>query len=233
MNSITCTPQGAIQKSFCTTREAGTLLGVSAGTVQLWVDSGLLQAWRTAGGHRRVLLDSVNRLLQKNEVSEPSVTSHLATQAFGPRRPYIMVVDDDEHMLGLYQIHMSRWPMAPEINRISDAVEALLSIGKRCPDLLITDLQMPGMDGFNMLRVLRGVPEMTNTTIVVASVLDAHDIEQSGGIPAGIEVLPKPVPFGRLLTIATGILNQSRFQRPSSGNDLFRSTPMSPPAFGI
>ncbi len=54
-----------IAKSFCTTREAATLLGVSVGTVQLWVESGLLRAWKTAGGHRRVMRDSVERLLRK------------------------------------------------------------------------------------------------------------------------------------------------------------------------
>lgn len=46
--------ESAIKKSFCTTREAAGLLGVSVGTVQLWVESGLLQAWKTSGGHRRV-----------------------------------------------------------------------------------------------------------------------------------------------------------------------------------
>jgi excisionase family DNA binding protein len=52
---------GVVKKSFCTTREAATLLGVSVGTVQLWVENGLLQAWKTAGGHRRVMRDSIAR----------------------------------------------------------------------------------------------------------------------------------------------------------------------------
>ncbi|MCX7151170.1 MAG: response regulator [Proteobacteria bacterium] len=41
-----------IQKSFCTTREAARMLGISLSTAQLWVDSGLLQGWKTDGGHR-------------------------------------------------------------------------------------------------------------------------------------------------------------------------------------
>ena len=43
-----------VEKVFCTTSEAATILAISVGTVQLWVDSGLLVAWKTAGGHRRV-----------------------------------------------------------------------------------------------------------------------------------------------------------------------------------
>jgi excisionase family DNA binding protein len=203
-----------VEKSFCTTREAATLLGVSVGTVQLWVESGLLQAWKTAGGHRRVLRDSVDRLLQKKPASMALVAGPgEATQAES-RRLRIVVVDDDEHMLGLYRIQMARWPMAPEVTVFDNAVAALLAIGRSCPDLLVTDLHMPGMDGFNMLRVLSTAPEISKTTIVVASALEATAIEQRGGLPPGVELLPKPVPFDRLLVIATGILKQGRFLRP-------------------
>jgi CheY-like chemotaxis protein len=109
---------------------------------------------------------------------------------------------------------MARWPMAPEVTVFDNAVAALLAIGRSCPDLLVTDLHMPGMDGFNMLRVLSTAPEISKTTIVVASALEATAIEQRGGLPPGVELLPKPVPFDRLLVIATGILKQGRFLRP-------------------
>lgn len=46
---------------YCTTAEAARSLGVSIRTIQLWVDGGVLTAWKTVGGHRRILLDSVER----------------------------------------------------------------------------------------------------------------------------------------------------------------------------
>lgn len=205
--------EAKVDKSFCTTREAATLLGVSVGTVQLWVESGLLQAWKTAGGHRRVHRDSVENLLHKKPAQQPSEAAP-AAPATGLPRLNVLVVDDDAALLRLYETNISRWPMAPEVTVVNNAVTALLIIGRHYPDLLVADLHMPGMDGFNMLRVLRETPEITNTTIVVVSGLDAAEIEQRGGIPPGIEVLPKPIPFNRLLTIATGIVNQGRFQRP-------------------
>lgn len=201
-----------IEKSFCTTREAGLLLGVSVGTVQLWVESGLLQAWKTAGGHRRVLRDSVDRLLHKKPASAALVATTI--KAAGPRRLKVMVVEDDANLLRLYQTNLSRWPMGPEVTVINNAVKALLMIGRQCPDLLIADLHMPGMDGFNMLRVLRNIPEMAKTTIVVVTGLDTADLTKNGGIPSDIEVLPKPIPFNRLLAIATGLVTQNSFQFP-------------------
>lgn len=202
----------SIEKSFCTTREASVLLGVSVGTVQLWVESGLLQAWKTAGGHRRVLRDSVDSLLHKKPAPPQIIDPPPAKSSFSHRRLNVMVVEDDANLLRLYKANISMWPMAPEVSLINNAVQALLLMGRNCPDLLIADLHMPGLDGFSMLRVLRTTPEIANTTIVVVSGLSPAEIEQRGGIPADIEILPKPIPFNRLLTIATNIVSQSRFQ---------------------
>lgn len=58
------TPDNPLGEAFCTTREAAQLLGVSLRTAQLWVDSGILRAWKTAGGHRRVARDSIDALLR-------------------------------------------------------------------------------------------------------------------------------------------------------------------------
>ena len=53
-----------------------------------------------------------------------------------------------------------------------------------------------------MLRILRKATEMVNTTIVVVTGLDKDAIAERGGLPDGIEVLGKPIPFDRLLDIA-------------------------------
>ena len=77
-----------VEKSFCTTRQAATQLGVSVGTVQLWVESGLLQAWKTAGGHRRVLRDSVESLLHRKPAAPAAATRS------GPRQLRVLVQHD-------------------------------------------------------------------------------------------------------------------------------------------
>jgi excisionase family DNA binding protein len=202
----------AIKKSFCTTREAATMLGVSVGTVQLWVESGLLQAWKTAGGHRRVLRDSVDHLLHKESIPSP-MPAPVAQPTFTPHRLSVMVVEDDANLLRLYEANIARWPMSPEITLINNAVEALLLLGQKSPDMLIADLNMAGMDGFKMLSVLHNSPAMANTTIVVVTGLDEAEIANKGGVPEGIEVLQKPISFSRLLTVATSIINQARFLR--------------------
>ena len=224
----------AIEKTFCTTREAATLLGVSVGTIQLWVENGQLQAWKTAGGHRRVMRDSVDSLLRKAPAPASAPAPSAPTLAAMPeelptvlRRLTVMVVEDDANLLRLYEAKISKWPMAPKLVAIDNAFAALLMMGHTNPDLLITDLQMPGMDGFRMLEVLHKAPDAAFTTIVVVSGLDKADIEAQGGIPKGIEVLPKPIPFDRLRDIAIGITNAKRLDQSDNNPAAPSHTPTS------
>lgn len=194
--------QPKILKSFCTTREAAEMLGVSLRTAQMWTEAGLLEAWKTEGGHRRISRQSVERLL----------ASGPGPRAMAPvpdNKLVILVVDDEAEILRLYERQMSRWPMHPEIITAKNGIEALVKLGLVMPDLLVTDLRMPDMDGFQMLQQLKAMPELADMTTVVVSGLDQAAIE-AGGVPAGIPVLPKPIPFDRLLDIATVVADLKR-----------------------
>ena len=197
-----------IPKSFCTTREAAELLGVSLRTAQLWAESGLLEAWKTDGGHRRITRASIERLLNTPSIKDASPDASLRRRAddqapLAPPAPFnILVVEDDFTLRRLYEIKLRGWPMQPIVASAGDGYEALIRLGVLKPDLLIADLQMPGMDGFRMLRTIKTSPELTNVSIVVVSGLDAEDIARHGGVPDGIPVLPKPIPFDRLRAIA-------------------------------
>ena len=217
-------PKSAIEKSFCTTSEAADLLGVSVGTVQLWVEGGVLQAWKTAGGHRRVMRDSVDALIRKvpsklEGVPEPVTPAVVTSEKPDPlppasRRLTVLVVEDDVHLLRLYETKISAWPMKPLVLAVNSAVAGLVIMGRSNPDMLITDLHMPGMDGFEMLRVLRRIPETRHTKMVAVSGLDRQAIEQRGGLPPDVELLSKPIPFDSLLDIAhvAVALSQYRLQ---------------------
>ena len=193
-----------IEKTFCTTREAAAMLGVSVRTVQLWVESGLLTAWKTTGGHRRVSRDSVAGLLHR------APGAGLPSAEPGDRFK-VLVVEDDVDLLRLYQARLGAWPMAPEVVVANNGIEALVKVGREAPDFLIADLGMAEMDGFRMLFLLKAMPELAGMAIAVVTGLDAEGIRRRGGLPEGIPVLPKPGPFDALLEIARGV--QTR--RPS------------------
>ena len=195
-----------IQKSYCTTREAAQLLGISVRTAQLWVESGQLEAWKTEGGHRRIARASVNQMLATSKgPAEPAHTparSHPAPTSEEPATLRVMIVEDNEDLLKLYQLQMRRWPMALDITTATHGYQALLKIGNDPPDLLITDLSMPTFDGFKMLQAIRSVEILKSMVITVVTGISQADVMSRGGLPDDIVVLPKPVPFDRLQKLA-------------------------------
>lgn len=188
-----------VAKNFCTTREAAEILGISLKTAQVWVESGMLEAWRTDGGHRRITRESVERLLASSPV--PFMPSSPAKSLGNEQRYCIVVAEDDEMLRKLYAIRLSRWAMSPEVILVPDGFHALLEIGRRVPDLLISDLQMPEMDGFRMIRTLKNMDGLSSMKIVVVSGLD-KEVIAAGGLPDDVVVLGKPVPFDLLEKVA-------------------------------
>ena len=191
-----------------TTREAGEKLGVAVRTVQLWVEAGLLPAWRTAGGHRRIARDAVEALVaERAQMLGPVATPALKT----PPASRILVVEDDPIMLRLTMQVIMAWKLPIELITAVNGFEGLLRIGEVRPDLVITDLNMPGMDGFQMLQTLKRPGSGYETLkVVVVSGLNAQEIAEGGGLPADVTFLPKPVHYGELEALVRASLPVSR-----------------------
>ena len=169
------------------TREAADLLGISLRTAQLWVESGVLLAWKTSGGHRRILRKSVDALL-----AERARQSGLSpSQATSKGVFKVVLVEDDQDLLRLIEISLSDLSQNIEVRSAKDGFAGLVLIGQFLPDLVIADLNMPGMDGFRMINSLIG-SEFAPTQIVVSTALSPADIEQRGGLPETVEILQKP-----------------------------------------
>ncbi len=182
-----------VNHDVMSTREAAQVLGVALRTVQLWVESGVLPAWKTAGGHRRIAREAVSQLLQqRKEAISPSASP-------GSARFKLLVVEDEPDLLRLFKMVIESWGLPLELAVASNGFEALVRIGESHPDLLITDLNMPGMDGFRMLRSLRSFGRgLERLEVVVVTALSGHDIDDRGGLPADVKVFTKPVPFSEL-----------------------------------
>lgn len=187
---------------YCTTREAAKILGISVRTAQLWVENGMLDAWKTEGGHRRISLTSVERVrhLGKDQAPPPDEFNNLS----------ILVVEDDNILLKLYRMRMESWGLPITLATAHNGVEGLILVGRLSPDLLITDLNMPELDGFGMIRTLTRSPFREGMQIVVVTGLDQAEIEANGSIPEDIKVLPKPVPFAELRSICEKLLARRR-----------------------
>jgi excisionase family DNA binding protein len=187
------------EDAFCTSREAARLLNISVKSAQLWVENGVLHAWKTPGGHRRITRRSVQELLQERHRVLKQPPS--GERAAGSELLQLMIVEDDKRVRRLYELTMSHWGLPLQITMARDGFEALLRIGQRPPDVLIADLNMPGMDGFRLIAALRGSDLYTGLQIVVVSGLTPAQIRAGGGLPKDVPVLAKPIPFNSLRDI--------------------------------
>jgi CheY-like chemotaxis protein len=163
----------------------------------------LLEAWKTEGGHRRISIESVQRVLaQKQPVIERR------EEVVGQLK--VLVVEDDNVLLKLYRMCLTSWGLPIEVVTASNGYEALVLIGRVSPDLMITDLSMDGIDGFQMVRTLNSSPFKEGMEMVVVSGLDAEAIKARGGLPPGVPIYPKPIPFNALRILCEKLLDRRR-----------------------
>ena len=188
------------------TRDAADRLGVSVRTVQLWVESGILEAWKTPGGHRRILLPSVESMLQKRSAPPKTTTGtpEVTDQTETPQQALrVLVVEDDPHLQEIYQLAISGLPFKVELETAYDGFTGLIRAGRSKPDVIIADLMLPGMDGFRMIRSLLDTPETKDIAIYVISALTSAEIEERGGLPPHVQTLVKPAPLTLIMRLLT------------------------------
>lgn len=203
----------------CTTKEAAAALGVSHRTVQLWVEAGKLKAWKTAGGHRRIARASLQAMLVERHGGEPQAAAPAtpATPATAAaraplrisaasHRPRVVVAEGDRTLLDLCTLQIRLCSARADVVATSNGIEALLRMGERVPDLLISSLNLPGLDSSRMIRTLRETSPYSGMRIVVLSELDQHTVA-SMGLPDDIPVLQKPIALPQLERVVKMMLS--------------------------
>jgi len=180
--------------NYLTTREAAALLGTSVRTIQQWVEKGQLEGWKTEGGHRRIARSSVVRALKANDMQAKAEQMAASLS--------VLIVEDDASLLKLYRTQMRFWPFDVKVYSAPNGYEALVMVGEVNPQLLICDLRLPGVNGFQIVRALCDMTKFKEMGIVVVSGLPGPEINAHGGLPPRVEVMGKPIDFKRLQAIA-------------------------------
>jgi len=185
---------------FMTTGRVAAAFQVTIPTVKRWIREGHLKAFQTAGGHYRITEQELEHFrAARNFPVIPAVPEEL---------PRVLVVDDDLPLLsmlsdaltlaGRYKVEVAR-----------DGYEGLIRVGSYRPHVLILDIRMPGLDGFQVCRRIKADPASRPTRILVMTG-HTHDDTEAQVMQAGADAfLAKPVQLTRLQAEVDRLIGRS------------------------
>lgn len=188
-----------MKESFYTTHEVSKFCDVYPTTVINWINEGMLPAFTTPGGHRRVRKSDLVRLMQKNNMPLPEELSK-------EEETRVLVIDDDVKILRMIKTILQSEEDIKVITT-SDGFQAGVIVSEWTPDIILLDMLMPGIDGFEVCRQLRRNDKTKEIPIIAVTVL--RDEKQLKKMYAcGItDYLAKPFKSGDLIEKIRSHLN--------------------------
>jgi excisionase family DNA binding protein len=126
---------------WLTLGQAAEYLGVAQSTIRKWSDSGRLPAFYTPGGHRRFRRSDLDAFLSNSR----------GTPLRGG--PVILIVDDDARLREFVRVNLEMDGYS--VREAASAAEGLAALDEEPPDLILLDVMMPEVDGWEMLRHVR------------------------------------------------------------------------------
>lgn len=177
----------------CTTQKAAELLGISVTSVQQLVETGVIEGWKTQGGHRRIPLAAI-----KAYKAPSSNTQKIVTPAPSDKKASILVIEDNQMQRAIYDKQISSWNLPAKLSFCENGYQGLMKIASDKPDILLADIVMDGIDGYEVISTILGHPELADMNIAILSSLTPEDLDARGGVPDGVVFFSKPVNYDEL-----------------------------------
>jgi excisionase family DNA binding protein len=137
--------QTSAQPEWLTLGQAAKYLGVAQSTMRKWSDLGRVSAFYTPGGHRRYRRADLDQFLDR---SGPAASAPTSSQG-----PLVLIVDDDERLREYVRVNLEA--EGYEVREAGSGPAALEALGERSPDLILLDVMMPQVDGWETLRQIQ------------------------------------------------------------------------------
>ncbi len=186
-------------KKYLTTGDVARACEVSLVALKRWIRNGKLKAFSTPGGHLRISVDEFHRF--RTAYGFPS-------EAEEPLK--VLVVDDNSEMVRfIFDAFRADRPGA-KLEAAFDGYEGLIKVGTFHPHLLILDLRMPGLDGFQVCRKVKADP-ITRSIKILAVTAYLEDNARERILEAGADgFLPKPFQLAELTAEVARLVGLAR-----------------------
>lgn len=178
-------------KDYLKPKEVAKLLRVEPGTVRLWTQAGKLRATTTAGGHRRFSYIDVEMFAREHNIALPTLAGDELR---------VLIVDDDKRITRLIKNMLVAADPEIQVEVAHDGFAAGQTVEKFEPHIIILDLIMPGVDGYQLCKNLKKDPATVGVRII-AITGDPNPTAANKIVRLGAEVcLAKPLKKDILLS---------------------------------
>ncbi|MHB8875275.1 MAG: response regulator [Myxococcaceae bacterium] len=168
-----------------TTHDISRIIQVDPSTVSKWIDRGILLAFRTPGRHRRVRASDLRTFLVAHEMPVP--------EELGSSLVKLLVVDDEKAVVDAVKRSFKSFAQQVEVTTTTSGVEALLMVSEQRPHGLLIDLNMPEIDGLEVVRRVRARKQLEGVRAITMSARHTPDLIAQSLKAGAIACLPKPI----------------------------------------
>lgn len=176
-----------------TTHDISRLLQVDPSTVSKWIDRGILMAFRTPGGHRRVRSSDLRTFLIAHEMPVPDELGA------GPIK--LLVVDDEKSALDAIKRAFKAFSNQVDLVTTTSGVEAVLLVSELRPHGLLIDLNMPEVDGLEVVRRVRARKSLEGVRLITMTGRHSQETVDASLKAGAIACLPKPLDIQQVLEL--------------------------------
>jgi excisionase family DNA binding protein len=150
------------KSKFLSVKQVAEYLEVSKQAVDKWINAGELKVYRLPSGRIKILRSDFLNYIKTHNL-------YLDKEFFNIESRKIVVIDDDETIHSLFQKFFEEINSELEVKYAVDGISGLLIMGASKPDIVILDIEMPGMNGVELCKKILADDSLTGIDIVVIS----------------------------------------------------------------
>src|SRR5499433_565928 len=192
-----------------TTHDISRLLQVDPSTVSKWIDKGILMAFRTPGGHRRVRSSDLRTFLIAHQMPVPD--------ELGSNVVRLLIVDDEKPVLDALKRAFKPFGNQVDVTTTTSGVEALLLVSEQKPHGMLVDLNMPDLDGFEVCRRIRIRKPLEAVRLITMTARHSQEMVEQSLKAGAVACLPKPIDVQQVMELfkVPLALNVTNGKRPA------------------
>lgn len=181
--------------TYYTTYQVSQVLGVSLPTVVNWVNNDMLDAHRTPGGHRRIARNDL--IAFARQYNYPLSEDFLAD---APGKKRVLIVDDEQDFADMVKDYLELKGNY-EVEAADSGFTAGYTIARFKPDIILMDIMMPDMDGFEVLRMLRDDKTTRHIPVIACTAYRDPEVENRIKEEAFHDYIQKPLKLDHLMEL--------------------------------